>query len=135
MLKQLDIELWIGNIGNNKERILKCITKKSLEMKAKTVLANICLIMAIPFLKGILLEYLNKKEAELVFVEVKSRSNDNCGTPAESVTKFKQKHLTKCAEYYLYIHHLEDCFCRFDVIEVTELFKDKYKNNHIKNTF
>ena len=77
----------------------------------------------------------NKKEPELVFVEVKSRSNNNCGTPAESVTKYKQKHLTKCAEFYLYIHHLEDFFCRFDVIEVTKLFKGNYKIHHIKNTF
>ncbi len=70
-------------------------------------------------------------KTEIVFIEVKTRSNTLYGKPAEAVNEQKQKHLIKTIEYYLYIRHLEKQFVRIDVIEIY-LYKNKYKVNHIK---
>ncbi|UTW63518.1 YraN family protein [bacterium SCSIO 12741] len=54
---------------------------------------------------------------ELVFVEVKTRSTDYFGHPAEAVTDSKKEHLYQAAEAYLEDED-EDWECRFDVIAV-----------------
>lgn len=71
---------------------------------------------------------------EIVFIEVKTRCNFNYGFPAEAVTKTKQKHIIRVAKYFLHYYSLENCFIRFDVIEVY-LNKSNYKINHIKQAF
>lgn len=68
---------------------------------------------------------------ELVFIEVKTRTNYYYGVPIEAVDSKKQKHLLKAVEYYLYKRNLEKEFVRIDVIEIY-LYKHKYKINHIK---
>lgn len=68
---------------------------------------------------------------ELVFIEVKTRSNISYGKPAEAVNEIKQNHLIKTIEYYVYSRHLEDEFIRIDIIEIY-LLKNKYRVNHIK---
>lgn len=55
----------------------------------------------------------------IVFVEVKTRSSDHAGQPAEAVDEKKQAHLTKTAIGYLKFHKLTECSVRFDVIAVT----------------
>lgn len=72
---------------------------------------------------------LDKKE--LVFIEVKTRTNTNYGKPVEAVDLKKQKHLIKTVEYYLYSRNLENEFIRIDVIEIY-LYHNKYRVNHIK---
>ena len=72
---------------------------------------------------------LDKKE--LVFIEVKTRTNIHYGKPAEAVNYNKQKHLIKTVEYYLYSRKLENEFVRIDVIEIY-LYHHNYKVNHIK---
>ena len=69
---------------------------------------------------------------ELVFIEVKTRTNNNYGRPAEAVTYYKQKHLLKSIEYYIFKRKIEKVFIRIDVIEV---YNHKGKNyiHHIKN--
>lgn len=68
---------------------------------------------------------------EIVFIEVKTRSNNDFGTPSEAVNKIKQKHMYKSAKYFLYKFNLMDNFVRFDVIEI--LIKNgKLEVNHIK---
>ena len=71
---------------------------------------------------------------ELVFIEVKTRTNDIYGHPVEAVNFFKQKHWLNTVKYYLYINHMENEFVRFDVIEVY-LNKNSYRVNHIKQVF
>ena len=66
----------------------------------------------------------------LVFVEVKSRSTLEFGTPAEAVDERKQHKLRQVASLYL-ITHKYDGPCRFDVIEVL----DGQVINHIENAF
>ncbi len=75
----------------------------------------------------------SQKEDELVFVEVKTRSDNKYGRPAEAVNEFKKRHLYKAAEYYLMINHLESIFCRFDVIEILNEYYEPLQINHIKN--
>lgn len=73
----------------------------------------------------------DNEKKELVFVEVKTRTNALYGMPIDSVTQPKQKHLISTAKYYLYNKHLENEFVRLDVIEVY-LKEKSYKINHIK---
>lgn len=54
----------------------------------------------------------------VVFVEVKTRSSDRKGHPAEAVDDTKQRHLTQTAYGYLKKKKLFDCSFRFDVIAV-----------------
>ncbi|MEG1524035.1 MAG: YraN family protein [Clostridia bacterium] len=54
----------------------------------------------------------------IVFVEVKARSSDGYGTPAEFVNIRKQRNLIQAAQAYLIYEHLTHAFARFDVVEV-----------------
>lgn len=55
----------------------------------------------------------------IVFAEVKTRSSDSSGSPAEAVDLAKQRHITRTATGFLKWHRLTDCRFRFDVIAVT----------------
>lgn len=54
----------------------------------------------------------------LVFVEVKTRTSDEFGIPAEAVTRRKQRRLVTMARWYLSEKRLHGCLCRFDVVTV-----------------
>lgn len=69
---------------------------------------------------------------EIVFIEVKSRTNCKYGYPSEAVNIRKQQKIIKTAKYYLMSKCIEDISIRFDVIEV--YIKDK-KIKHIINAF
>ena len=71
-----------------------------------------------------------KKREEVVFVEVKTRTDDGYGTPAESVTRTKIAHYQKIAAYYL-SGQKEEIAVRFDVVEV---YADG-QISHIENAF
>lgn len=73
-----------------------------------------------------------KFNGELVFVEVKSRSNINYGYPSEAVNYNKKRKITSVAKYYILDNSLENLSIRFDVIEI--YFNEK-KINHIVNAF
>lgn len=75
-----------------------------------------------------------KDKDEIVFSEIKTRSNKNYGYPADSVTYFKKKHIYNTAKYFLYKNNLSNNFIRFDVIEVY-LNHKKPIINHIKSVF
>lgn len=70
-------------------------------------------------------------KSEIIFIEVKTRSNISYGKPVEAVNEIKQNHLIKTIEYYIYSRHLENEFIRIDIIEIY-LWKNKYRVNHIK---
>lgn len=78
------------------------------------------------------IDIIAKDEDELVFVEVKTRSNLICGNPAEAVNSLKMKHIYRVAEYFIYKNNMINNFVRFDVIEV--YLKNKlYNIKHLKN--
>ena len=54
----------------------------------------------------------------LVFAEVKTRRTESCGRPAQAVGFYKQKKIITTAKWFLRQRHLEECPCRFDVLEV-----------------
>lgn len=71
------------------------------------------------------------KNNEIVFVEVKTRSNFKYGSPVESVHKLKQKRMLYAIRYYIYLKKYEKSFIRIDVIEVF-INKKSYRINHLK---
>ena len=77
------------------------------------------------------IDIIAKDKEELVFIEVKTRTNALYGQPVDAVNRIKQKHLVKTVNYYLYLRNLENKFIRLDVIEVY-LKDNTYKINHIK---
>lgn len=77
------------------------------------------------------IDIIAKARNELVFVEVKTRTTNKYGAPSEAVDDNKIKHITRVAEYYIYIKKLEKSFIRFDVIEV-EINNGQHKINHLK---
>ena len=68
---------------------------------------------------------------EIVFVEVKTRASALYGLPKEAVNIIKKKHIYKSAEFYTYLHNLEDSPIRIDVIEIYRK-QEIYKVHHIK---
>lgn len=77
------------------------------------------------------IDIIARDKNELIFIEVKTRSNFIFGKPKESVNLNKQKHIIKSTKYYLHIHRLDKAFVRFDVIEVY-FKKNKYIIKHLK---
>ena len=70
------------------------------------------------------------KDDELHFIEVKTRSNEKFGRPAEAVDYKKQERYKQIASYYLLANKLEDVNISFSVIEIL-----KNDVNLIKNAF
>lgn len=64
------------------------------------------------------LDLIAAKADQLVFVEVKARTNENFGLPEQSVTAEKQEHLLQSIEHYLVEHPEIDCDWRVDVIAI-----------------
>ncbi len=67
-----------------------------------------------------------------VFAEVKYRSGDKFGKPAEAVTIPKMKRICRTALRYLVDNGLMDEKCRFDIIEVSG---ERMAVRQIKNAF
>ncbi|MGL5694331.1 MAG: YraN family protein [Peptostreptococcaceae bacterium] len=78
------------------------------------------------------IDIIAKVNNELVFVEVKSRSNVRYGYPAEAVNNKKINKILNVAKYYILVNNLYNIPTRFDVIEI--FFKED-KVNHIVNAF
>ena len=65
--------------------------------------------------KGGEIDLVMEQGSQLVFVEVRYRSNPRFGSAAESVDRRKQRRLAIAALHYLQRHRL-DRPCRFDVV-------------------
>ncbi len=52
----------------------------------------------------------------LCFIEVKTRSNDHFGTPAQAVTSLKQATIKRLAQVYIQRFGLYDLPVRFDIV-------------------
>ena len=63
------------------------------------------------------LDLLAECYGEIVFVEVKTRSNEDFATALEAVDEEKLENLRRAAGHYLHLHHLDQPI-RFDVITV-----------------
>jgi len=66
----------------------------------------------------------------VIFVEVKTRTDDRMGAPREAVTYYKQHKIRTTAEGYLKSNGLTESACRFDCVEV-EGTAPNYRIEHI----
>lgn len=88
-------------------------------------------------IRGGEIDIIARKGDYVVFVEVKTRSNDDYGGGISAITYAKQQHLIKTAQTYLL--GKDDCSARFDVIVVNGcMVGKKFKAEsieHIENAF
>lgn len=77
------------------------------------------------------IDIIAKDKEEIVFIEVKTRTNKKYGLASEAVNENKQNHLLRAIKYYIYIKKYENKFIRIDVIEVY-IKNGKVEVNHIK---
>lgn len=86
--------------------------------------------------KGGEIDIIAIKKSVISFIEVKTRSSELFGLPAEAVNRNIIKHMLTAAERYL-TEHPSDNEISFDVIEVYARFDDEtpvvFKINHIPN--
>ena len=73
--------------------------------------------------------------SDLVFIEVKTRSGFNFGSPAAAVTTRKQRQISKAAQCYLAEQKLFDSPARFDVVSVLCDDCKHHSIDHINNAF
>ena len=78
------------------------------------------------------IDIIAKINEELVFIEVKSRSNVNFGYPSEAVDSRALRKIVNTAKYYMLKNNINNVPIRFDVIEIYLKYK---KINHIVNAF
>lgn len=101
----LNIEL--GRKGEKMaQKYLKKQKYKILETNFNTKLGEIDIIC------------LDKKEKQIVFVEVKAKTSDYFGLPREMVDEQKQHKIERVATLYLMQTHQTDVNFRFDVVEI-----------------
>ena len=75
------------------------------------------------------IDLIAREKGEIVFAEVKYRSNHMTGAPEEAVTLDKQRHISNTALFYLKMHG-KNIFtaCRFDVICIDDTGCRLYQN-------
>ena len=64
------------------------------------------------------IDLIAKHQGALVFIEVKTRSSDAMGVPAEGVTPEKRRQIVRVAQFYLKRYGIQEAPCRFDVASV-----------------
>ena len=75
------------------------------------------------------IDIIAKYKNTVVFVEVKTRKNNDFGLPVEAVTKTKYENLKKGVQFYLSENKVKDY--RIDVISIT--LKPEIQIEHLKN--
>ena len=81
------------------------------------------------------IDIIAEHDKEIIFVEVKTRSNIRHGLPVEAVNLRKQKKIIEAAGVFLQDENFCDCACRFDVVEVYLRGELVEEINHIENAF
>ena len=81
------------------------------------------------------IDIIAKDKNEIVFIEIKTRTGNQYGRPAEAVVKKKKDSIYRTAEFYVMINKLEKAYIRLDVIEVYFRYDNTYTINHIKQAF
>ena len=64
------------------------------------------------------IDIIAKDKDTICFIEVKSRTSDRLGSPAESVLGFKQRRISRAALVYLKEKNLLNNKARFDLVSV-----------------
>lgn len=69
------------------------------------------------------IDLIAKISDQLIFVEVKTRTNENFGNPEDAVHKKKLERMISTAHCYFEEHDLPECVWRLDLISI-KIFKD-----------
>jgi putative endonuclease len=80
------------------------------------------------------IDIIAEKSGEIVFVEVKTRTNVLYGSPAEAVNYRKQQKILRTALCYLSRLPNSNVRCRFDILEIL-MYEGQFHYNHIINAF
>ena len=108
-----------GDIGENRAaEYLKGLGYEIMERNYRTELGEIDIIAA--------------GEGYLIFVEVKTRLNENHGYGADAVNYRKRKKINEVASQYIKKYRLFNSAVRFDIVEV---YTEDKRVEHIKNAF
>ena len=76
----------------------------------------------------------SEKKPTLVFIEVKTRTSSDFGSPLESITPWKLRSVVKSAEYYQLTHNKLPGAIRIDAISVKLKYNREVEEiEHIKN--
>ena len=81
------------------------------------------------------IDLIAKEKGALVFVEVKTRTSDAMGAPAEALTHFKRQQIVRCAKYYIKRYGIYHVPCRFDVVSVWMPAEGQPRLEIIQNAF
>ena len=76
------------------------------------------------------IDIIAQKRHPIAFIEVKRRTTNQFGTPAEAVNAAKQRKIITAAALYMQQNDLQNACVQFEVIEITP---DRI--NHIQNAF
>jgi putative endonuclease len=74
-------------------------------------------------------------DGTLVFVEVKTRANEDFSPSESAVTKAKKTRMLRTARYFLATNEIEDRPYRFDVVTIVLGEKDPAQIRHYENAF
>jgi putative endonuclease len=74
-------------------------------------------------------------DGTLVFVEVKTRANEDFGPSESAVTSTKKTRMLRAARTFLATHHIEDRPLRFDVVTIVLGEKGQPEIRHYENAF
>ena len=106
--------------------------KEGEEMAAMFLIKNGYSILSRNFrYKKSEIDIIVQKDKTVAFVEVKTRSNAFFQEPELSVTRSKQKQITKGADFYIQENDI-DLDIRFDILAIT---LSPYRINHIEDAF
>ncbi|MFT5698740.1 MAG: putative endonuclease [Desulforhopalus sp.] len=81
------------------------------------------------------IDLIARKADVVIFIEVKTRTNNDFGGPAAAVDYRKQKQISKVAHHYMVTHHNDDIDARFDVIAILAKKGLDTEIVHITNAF
>ena len=74
-------------------------------------------------------------DGTLVFVEVKTRANEDFGPSESAVTGTKRARMVRAARYFLAAHEIEDRPYRFDVVTIVLAEKGPAEVRHYQSAF
>jgi len=67
------------------------------------------------------IDLIAKSDGYLCFIEVKYRSSTEKGFPAEAITPWKIRKITRTAEFYMLLHQIpQETPCRFDAVVILD---------------
>jgi putative endonuclease len=75
------------------------------------------------------------KAGTIVFVEVKTRSDERFVETERTVSPGKQAKMIKASRYFLSRHKIEERPCRFDIVMVVLPEKGRVQTRHYENIF